>query len=267
MKKIHALFTVKAEEPKAESRTISFIGTNDVKDRADEILTLDGWQIDNFMKNPVFLWAHKYDEPPVGKAVSISMVPEGMKFDIEFADKETYPFADTIFRLYKGGFLKAVSVGYREMERVTDQEDNVRVTKKELYELSAVPVPCNPTALQAGLSEAVTKGIINEQELGEMSQRFAKFNGKTEPIVPPPAEKTEEVKALEAKLVDAEAKIAALEAEILELKAIESAELAAAQETVRSIYDVMLKKPSESAGTPQGLKDEIDKFLKQGVRT
>jgi len=257
MKKVHTLFTVKIEEPKAEGRVISFIGTNEAKDRSGEILTLDGWQIDNFMKNSVFLWAHKYDEPPVGKAVSISMVPTGMKFDIEFADRDTYAFADTIFRLYKGGFLKAVSVGYRELERVEDQDGNVRVTRKELYELSAVPVPCNPEALTAGLSEAVTKGLINEQEKEEISLKFNQFNG-----TPKPAEKSEEIKALEVKLVDAEAKIAALEAELLNRKASESAEIKAAQETVRSIYDVMLKKPSESAGLPQGLKDEIKKFLK-----
>ncbi len=142
-----------------EDRVLRFVGSDETPDRDNDIIEVAGWKLDDYMKNPVFMWAHRYDEPPIGKAVNVmaDMATKKLLFDIKFATAEEYPFADTIYRLYKGGYLNATSVGFRGVKFKTRDDDSVlekpewqrgrRYMEQNLLELSAVPVPCNPNAL------------------------------------------------------------------------------------------------------------------------
>src|SRR6185437_2590328 len=74
----------------------------------------------------------------------------------------------TIFNLYQGKFLRAVSVGFMPLEmpkRITDTEGNAtggyEFTNQELLELSAVPVPANPEAV----ARMASKGFGTEEDL------------------------------------------------------------------------------------------------------
>ncbi len=49
------------------------------------------------------MWAHNYDDPPIGEAVKVWVDDSKLKFHIQFAEKDEYEFADTIYKLYKGG--------------------------------------------------------------------------------------------------------------------------------------------------------------------
>ncbi len=158
-----------------KERTLEFIGSTESVDRVGDVIEAAGWQLKNFKTNPVFLWAHKYDMPPVGKAMRVWKSEGKLKFQIEFADAETYAFADTIFKLYQGGFLNAVSVGFEPLEwedieiKDKDEEDSDilhlmgrgrRYKKQDLLELSAVPVPANAEALMS----AREAGVITVKE-------------------------------------------------------------------------------------------------------
>lgn len=56
----------------AGARTLKFIfATSDVARDGDRILP-GAWQLDNFRKNPVFLFAHDASKPPIGKVTSIN---------------------------------------------------------------------------------------------------------------------------------------------------------------------------------------------------
>ena len=150
------------EVKEVAERTLQFTGSTEEMDRDGEVILASGWDLKNYKANPVFMWAHRYDQPPIGKATRVWVSKDNrLKFDIEFADAETYEFADTIYKLYKGGFLKATSVGFMPGE--WDDGDGEKApkrtyTKQELLELSAVPVPSNPTALISG-EEAMAEGI------------------------------------------------------------------------------------------------------------
>lgn len=145
-------------------RVLQFTGSTEMRDRDDEVIRMNGWQLKNYRKNPVFMWAHDYASPPIGKARMVKTDESGLQFQIEFADSETYSFADTIYRLYKGGFLKATSVGFIPLEWEDGQGDDKSprrtYKKQELLELSAVPVPANPEALIS----AQTEGVITAKE-------------------------------------------------------------------------------------------------------
>ena len=152
-------------------RTILFTGTDDTLDRDEDIITPDGWKTENYMKNPVFLWAHDSWSPPVGRAIELRQTEKGLDFLIQFPTAETYDFADTIFKLYKEKYLNAVSVGFRILQTKWQGETRY-ITEKELYELSGCPIPCNPNALQhESLVKARKSGLINETEFNRVLQK------------------------------------------------------------------------------------------------
>jgi HK97 family phage prohead protease len=152
-------------------RVLEFVGSTAGVDRYGDIIEVEGWELDNYLQNPVFLWAHDYKQPPIGKAVAVEKTSKGLVFRIKFAEPEVYPFADTIFKLYLGGYLRATSVGFRDIERepITDKDGRHtgwHYKRQELWELSAVPVPANPEALIM----AVQKGVVSPQEVEEVME-------------------------------------------------------------------------------------------------
>jgi len=153
-----------------EDRVLEFVGSTNQVDRYGDVIEVEGWDLKNYRKNPVFLWAHDYRQPPVGKALQVAKTDQGLLFHVKFATAEEYPFADTIYKLYLGGYLKATSVGFQDLERepITDKEGKQtgwRFKKHELYELSAVPVPANPNALIM----AVQKGVVSPREVEDLT--------------------------------------------------------------------------------------------------
>ena len=58
LRKEIAKFDVK--EISADNGTFRVIMTTEKKDRDGEVIKLDGWQFDNYMKNPVVLYGHNY---------------------------------------------------------------------------------------------------------------------------------------------------------------------------------------------------------------
>lgn len=122
-------------------------------DRDRETIDPKGWELKNFRKNPVILWAHNYSALPIGVAEKIEQTDKGLIIKGRFASEEANPFAQQVKRLYEEGIQKAVSVGFIPLER--DEADSSKITKAELLELSFVPVPANPNALAL----AVEKGF------------------------------------------------------------------------------------------------------------
>ena len=161
------IFSCKANDQDAS--VLSFIGSDATVDRAREIMTLTGWKTENYLKNPVFLWAHNYSYNPIGKAVRVAVGEKGLEFDIKFVPKEVDPFAEKIRQLYLGGFMNAVSVGFIPEKTSPNPDGTLAITDKELLELSAVPVPCNPNALQ----NAFQKGIIDGEDMKRLAPALA----------------------------------------------------------------------------------------------
>lgn len=134
------------------ARTIEFVVSTAARDRDGDIVEPGGWKLDGYMKNPVVLWAHDSNQPPVAKALSAEVRDNTLVATAQFADAETYAFADTVFRLYAGGYLSAVSAGFMPSALEPFEADGTRgyrITEQELWEFSAVPIPANPEALVA----------------------------------------------------------------------------------------------------------------------
>jgi len=136
------------------------------EDRHGEVVDQKSWQLDDYLKNPVILFAHDHTQPAIGKALSLAFNNEGnIEGEIQFAADE-YEFANTIYKLYKGGYMRAFSVGFQNEVTELDQEnEQVTLKKNTLFEISTVNVPANALAL------AKAKGIDTSPLEKHLSQK------------------------------------------------------------------------------------------------
>lgn len=169
-----------ATAPAEKSRTVRI--TTGAVDRDGEVLRPDGGQFEQYLKNPVVLFAHDYRSIPVGKCVSLTVDADGVTAKTIYNNTE---LAKEIYQLALDGFPLAVSLGFTPVETarrggagfqaqlddcvrrgwVKKQEtDGVRriFSKWNLIEYSDVPVPANPEALQISIS----KGWLNPKKKG-----------------------------------------------------------------------------------------------------
>jgi HK97 family phage prohead protease len=154
--------TCEVREVPGAGRKLRFVASTERVGRDGDIIRAKGWDTKTYMKNPVFLWAHDPSQPPIGRVTNVEKVKGDqprLEAEVEFAGpEEGHEFADTVYRLYRRGFLKAVSVGFlvRSFEKPTDEQRSemglgpfgIVITNAELLELSAVPVPADPGALK-----------------------------------------------------------------------------------------------------------------------
>lgn len=183
MNKIYRTINFKIKDIDEENRTFTAVASDDSTDRHGESIKQDGWDLENFVKNPVVPWGHDYYMPPVAKAIEIGMVDGKLMFKPQFASIEelsedpTNPsdwakFVDTIYRMYKGGYLRAFSVGF-----IPKEMDGDTFIKQELLEVSAVTVPSNPNALALAFKE----GVIDDSERKILIKTYqAQIKGLTE---------------------------------------------------------------------------------------
>lgn len=132
--------------------------TSLVVDRDGEVIIPKGCKYDNFFNNPVVLFAHKYDEPTIGKCLGLEISDDEIVATTQFADTN---LGNELYKLYKEGFMNAWSVGFIPLEtgdKIFENQKGTTYTKWELLEYSAVPVPSNPQALTLARS----KGLVKE---------------------------------------------------------------------------------------------------------
>jgi len=164
-----SILTVKAVEDNSDEYVLNFVGSSETPDRHGDIVKSDDWNLSAYEKNPVFLWGHDHSGLPIGRAenVSVNTEEKRLEFKIKFAVEE-YPFAKTVYKLYKGGFLNATSVGFIPKDVDYDEDkDAFILSNNELLELSAVTVPANPDALQMGFK----KGLLDKEDLNGMRKQ------------------------------------------------------------------------------------------------
>jgi len=54
-----------------ETRTVDFVISNEEVDRDGDIVSLKGWDLSHFKKNPVVLFGHDHNSPPIAKAPNV----------------------------------------------------------------------------------------------------------------------------------------------------------------------------------------------------
>jgi HK97 family phage prohead protease len=151
----------------SEKRLIDFIISTDRVDRYGDSIAVSGWDLKEYKRNPVVLFGHASRVPPVGRAVKVWKDADTLRATAEFMPPDISEFAYSIFRMYEGGYLRSVSVGFIPLkwEKLTDDSGMMtgfKFLKQELLEFSCVPIPANPDALVDAKKKGINLDPINE---------------------------------------------------------------------------------------------------------
>ncbi|HET8684786.1 MAG TPA: DUF6582 domain-containing protein [Micromonosporaceae bacterium] len=165
----------------ADDAPLRFVASSNGTNRYGFALRNDGWLLDHYIDNPVFLWAHDTSRPPIGRSPARPEPPELAAYVTFDRDDE---FARQVEGKYRRGFLNTVSVSWDWVGRDgAPVADAWRMTpaqaRDELFydlaEISAVPVPGDPRALQANQRRALASlgrqmlALYDEREHGTAS--------------------------------------------------------------------------------------------------
>jgi hypothetical protein len=157
-------------EEALDTRVIPFTISSDARDRHRSRINMDGWELKNFILNPIVGYQHNVyggnmctpDDPDdvIGSGVDIKLVEEdGRKLlvsNVKFESGDINPKAEKIFRKVLAGTLRATSVGFLEVgkgenKKEKDLSGNEIETYyfkgQELLEFSIVNIPSNPEAV------------------------------------------------------------------------------------------------------------------------
>jgi len=145
---IYKAFTPEIKDENPEARTIRFRISTGAVDRERDVIKPTGWKLDEYKRNPTVLFAHDYTSLPIAKAIELSQDQQGLSAVAEFASIDLYPFADTVYRMVRAGFLNATSVGFKPIEwSYNEDRRGVDFSAQSLLEFSVVPVPANSECL------------------------------------------------------------------------------------------------------------------------
>lgn len=197
-------YSQKAKE--VDDRVLRFIGSTEDVDRDGEVIKLSGWKLANYRTNPIVLCNHNPMDLPVAKTKKVWVDKEkrALMFDVEFPEPEVSPQGDTLYKLYKNGFMNSTSVGFipnRDKMIFGDRtkgEPHITFKDQELLEISLVSVPANPAALltSKSITDAVESGVVDQAEITDLEIFLKDFLKERE------IEVEEEIDTVEKKVID-----------------------------------------------------------------
>lgn len=130
---------------------LTYVLSDETVDRVGDVISVKGWQLDDFKKNPValfnhdpgFILGHWTDVKVVGKQLigKLNLLPAGISARL-----------DEIRAVVEAGVLRATSVGFRAIDAEPRKEGGYLFKAASLLEASMVSVPANPNALQVAKS-------------------------------------------------------------------------------------------------------------------
>ena len=194
---------IEAKADADETRLLTYTISTASVDRDRDVVSLDGWDFGNFIKNPVVLWAHNYRQLPVGRSSAPYRVGDKIKADVTFTPKGLSPFNDTVFEMYRLNFMAATSVGFlpKKWNWNEERKGGIDFIEQELLEFSLVPVPANPEALMDAKSAGIdieplkhwAQGILSSDPkylAAEIVRELRKIRSPFFADPDPPAEKS-----------------------------------------------------------------------------
>ena len=156
---------IKSQPTKEDMGSKEYILTKQVPDRSNEVVLIDGINLNNYSKNPSVLFNHNQDLI-VGKGYDLRKTDDILYSKVEF--QEETQIGKEIKSLVDKGFIKAISIGFIPLNYVSVPltkemkesgqfypytNDVLIYTDVELLEFSFVNVPANQEAVTNLLGE------------------------------------------------------------------------------------------------------------------
>lgn len=155
-----------ADLANSSGRIVRYVLSDDSVARDGHTINTRGWVLENYLRNPVFMWAHDTSLPPIGRLLDVPVINGKLMGDVEYMDAEVSPFADTIFRMVKAQYLNAVSVSWDPLEWKYSQDKSrmggIDFLRQDLLEVSQVPVPALASALATARANGINTAPISD---------------------------------------------------------------------------------------------------------
>jgi hypothetical protein len=94
---------------------MEFVLSDETPDRMGDVISADGWDFKDFIRNPIALFGHRSDFP-IGNWTNVRVEGKALRGHLQLAPEGTSARIDEIRRLIAAGILKAVSVGFKTLD-------------------------------------------------------------------------------------------------------------------------------------------------------
>jgi HK97 family phage major capsid protein/HK97 family phage prohead protease len=135
-----------------------FVMSDESVDRMGDVIEQDGWELDNFQRNPVALFQHN-PSFPIGQWRDVAVKGGRLTGRLELLPAVSERLTE-LRAAVAAGVLRAVSVGFhpKEYEPIEGSKvGGLRFTQAELVECSLVSVPANPNALAIAKAVGISR--------------------------------------------------------------------------------------------------------------
>ncbi len=134
------------EKSKSSEFRISGYASKPVVDRVGDIVDVEAFTntMDEFMQNPIMLWMHDGADP-IGTWDQYQIRPDGLWLSGTIA--QGTPGTENARALIKQKVVRALSIGFREIDGGPQEDGHYHIRRLRLFETSVVSVPANQAAL------------------------------------------------------------------------------------------------------------------------
>src|SRR5262245_2320870 len=139
-----------------------------IVDRDGDVVVSSGGQVKAFLEhNPVVFLNHAARELPIARSLDVITGRTEVEAETQFAGlDQMHPTAETVYRLYRDGFMHSWSMGFIadpahvSREAMFPGQRGRTIKQWELLEYSAVGIPANPQAKSAMVQSLIAKGLL-----------------------------------------------------------------------------------------------------------
>lgn len=168
------------------TEAMEYVLSDATVDRYGDVVDPSGWELRDFLKNPIALFNHNSDAP-IGRWADVRVDKGKLVGRLELASEGTSGRIDEIRRLVEQGILRATSVGFMPIASEPLKGGGSKFTKQALMETSLVSVPANPNAVQLAKSLHVsddTLSLVFGEQAAGMVRRGLSGEHAASPIPP-----------------------------------------------------------------------------------
>jgi HK97 family phage prohead protease/HK97 family phage major capsid protein len=209
---------------------LDFVISDGSLDRHGTRIDPKGWDLSNFKKNPIALFAHD-SRFPIGTWSNIRTEGDKLVATLKLAAKGTSDRINEIISLVEQSVLRATSVGFSVIKFGTPGRDDYDFLEQELYEVSVVSVGSNTNALAKARAlnlSPETLSLVFGESANERRGTVAN-PGKTA-ATPPVNRNQSTMKTLAQRIEEMQAAIVAKRDKLVELTNAEDTDVAAIEE-------------------------------------
>jgi len=162
----------------SDKTIVRFVVVSGEDARDDKDLHVEGIDFSGYDANPVWLYSHQWEMPPIGRCIKRQVFKRGNVYelwkDVEFTPADLYPFGHQIGQMHSRGWMRACSGGWLgtkiRVQRARDgSPERIVYVGSDWMETSSCSVGIDKFALQ----EAVERGFVDSRG-AEVIARYAK---------------------------------------------------------------------------------------------